>query len=87
MAGVMLSIHDLEFEQLYPNYCKTYDAMGRRIRMIESCNPETGEVVRLDLDAYNLLMRLPFAWRFHSKLWIPRRHGFFPAPLTIVPNP
>jgi hypothetical protein len=93
----MISAADPAFWQQYPNGCRIYDRLGRRLCNVVSFNPETGEVVVCD--------RLPlvglFAWlrgNVTRRIWpfkvdfavhffqLNRRHGFWPAPLQVVPR-
>ena len=82
-----------KFYTTHSNGAHVYDARGRRIHRVISCNPETGEVIRL------LTFTGPL-WELHHRIcegliWacgaqggdgLPIAHGFQPAPLTIVPR-
>jgi hypothetical protein len=79
----ILDANDPAFFEQYPNGATVYDAWGRRLHSVVACNPETGEVIRL---------RFTLHWRWWLSRWrlvrLPeRRHGFWPAPLRVVPNP
>ena len=85
----MLDANDPTFQQQYPNGATVYDRTGRRIGNVLACNPETGEVITFDSSQLTgawirLVNRLPLQqwWRGVS---ICKRHGFWPAPLTIKP--
>ncbi len=91
MHTKMLAADDPLFALLYPNYCKVYDARGRRIRGIVSCNPSTGEVVRLlfwghSLNTFIARMTTILSLRGRFRRGPIFSHGFFPAPLQVVPN-
>jgi hypothetical protein len=102
----MISAADPAFWQQYPNGCRIYDRLGRELRHVESCNPETGEVIAFDTSRLTkFLLRLvqlnsPGAWWLRllkaGISWqegvfsqasgqLLRRHGFWPAPLQVVP--
>lgn len=97
---MMLDANTPEFRAQYPNYCKVYDARGRQIPFVTACNPETGEVIRMDgswLTGQWLRLTRP-RWRLgattnHGFMWMVcgceplEKHGFWPAPLRLVPNP
>jgi hypothetical protein len=84
-----------EILQRHPQGCWVFDATGRRLAM--TCSPvtlTTGEAVRLvprrrAATAWFMMGLLPprptWPWLYRSE--IPRRHGFWPAPLHIVPKP
>ena len=80
--------------ELHPRGCWVFDATGRPIDYVLACDPDTGEVVmqsRALSPLHWLISRLPRPrplWTlslFRSE--IPRRHGFWPAPLHLVPKP
>jgi hypothetical protein len=86
---------------------KVYDATGRRILHVSSCNPKTGEVIR-NRHLSSWFWFGGFYWRpdpcsdsylflgirwfristsYHYEIAFPLRHGFWPAPLRVVPRP
>jgi hypothetical protein len=87
----MLDANSPAFRQQYPNGATVYDRTGRRIANVFAYNPETGEAITADSRQLTrawirLVNRLPLQqwWRDVS---ICKRHGFWPAPLTIEPTP
>jgi len=85
----MLDATTPAFREQYPNGAIVRDRLGRRIANVFACNPETGEVITADSSQLTrawirLVNRLPLQqwWRDVS---ICKRHGFWPAPLTIKP--
>jgi hypothetical protein len=70
----------------HPQGCWVFDATGRRLNEVLACDPETGEVVRLDrewlCDPCESLSREPVL-----RDGIPAVHGFWPSPLTIEVHP
>lgn len=77
-----LDANDPAFVAQYPDYCRVYDARGRRIMYVRACNPQTGEVIRYQFK------RSRFGGEMIAAIagggpWM--RHGFFPAPLRLVP--
>lgn len=74
---MMLDARSPEFWQQHPNGCHTYDARGRLLRMVVACNPETGEVIRCESDGKAVALNVS------GGPW--KRHGFWPAPLRVVP--
>jgi len=97
----MLDGNDPAFQQQYPNGAVVRDRLGRQVRYVVACNPETGEVITCEMGW------IAMAW--HKVLWpqdpsrlhrfrfnygrfqvtgggILRRHGFWPAPLTVTPR-
>jgi hypothetical protein len=88
----MLCANDPRFRELYPNWANVYDARGRRLLDVMACDAATGEVVMYDprpdpwdrLFHYLTPSRRARWWRLRSRL--PTRHGFWPAPLRIVPK-
>ena len=87
----MIDANSPAFQQQYPNGATVYDRTGRRIGNVFACNPVTGEVSAFDSSQLTrawirLVNRLPLQqwWRDVS---ICKRHGFWPAPLTIRANP
>lgn len=91
----MLDASDPAFQALYPHFAQVFDATGRQLHNVVACDPLTGEAVMVDLrpslwDQLTLpLRRQRLRWWRHLayRTSIPRRHGFWPAPLRIVPNP
>jgi hypothetical protein len=90
----MLDAADAAFRAMYPHWARVYDARGRELRQVTACNPDTGEVVMVDWRP-TLWDRLTRPLRTRRLSWwrwlayrsgLPRRHGFWPAPLTVVPN-
>lgn len=77
----ILDARNLAFREQYPYGCHVYDVWGRPIRFVQICNPETGEVVRM-VPAIN---GTALAVNVSGGPW--RRHGFWPAPLRLVPLP
>jgi hypothetical protein len=80
----VISAADPAFWQQYPNGCRIYDRLGRELRHVESCNPETGEVIALDTSRLTkFLVRLvqlnsPGAWRLRLLgSSVPWREGLF----------
>jgi hypothetical protein len=76
----------------HPQGCWVFDATGRRLNEVLACDPETGEVVRLEptvvpLQRFMMLFRRIPRWEWTYSLELSRRHGFWPAPLHIVPKP
>jgi hypothetical protein len=78
----------------HPQGCWVFDATGRLISGVFACNPDTGEVVMMSQASSPLqwlIMLLPRprpAWTFRLfRTDIPTRHGFWPAPLHVVPKP
>lgn len=74
---MMLDARSPEFRQLYPNYCRVYDARDRPLRMVVACNPETGEVMRYQCNGELVATNVDGSPQL--------RHGFWPAPLRLVP--
>lgn len=74
---MMLDANSPEFQRRYPHYCHVYDARGHRIRMVVACNTETGEVIRCESDGKAVALNVS------GGPW--KRHGFWPAPLRVVP--
>jgi hypothetical protein len=44
----MLDAKDPTFQQQYPNGAIVRDRLGRQLRGVVACDPETGEVIRYD---------------------------------------
>ena len=65
----MLDANSPTFRQQYPNGAIVRDRMGRRLRGVETCDPETGGVISI-----------VFIWG-----QLQRSRLFHPAPLTIKP--
>lgn len=95
----MLDANDPAFQERYPNGAIVRDRLGRSLLYVVACDPETGEVITyavLPIVAWWARLR----WRITGadRLWQPRgsmavqgssllrRHGFWPAPLTIEPR-
>jgi hypothetical protein len=82
-----------EILQRHPQGCWVFDATGSRLNEVLACDPDTGEVVMLSETSSPLAWlvgllprpRPTRPWLYRSE--IPRRHGFWPAPLHIVPKP
>lgn len=99
----MTMLYPEEFWATYGSGTKVYDATGRLLRFVVACNPKTGEVITHDMPLVaHVWHRLlwprtapdgPFRWRFSPYLhppgygYLDRRHGFWPAPLLVVPKP
>ena len=66
----MLSASSLTFRQQYPNGAIIRDRLGRQLRDVVACDPETGEVISVVF-----IRGQP-----------QRSHLFHPAPLTIEPR-
>jgi hypothetical protein len=84
----MFDANDPAFRQQYPNGATVYDRTGRRVSGVVAFNPATGEVIRHGTSRIvGAVLRLV---RSHPQIWdLPaefRRHGFWPAPLTIRAN-
>ena len=102
----MLDANDPTFQRQHPNGAIVRDRLGRQLRGVVACDPETGEVITCDMGwVAKAWLRVLWAkdplshayrWRlgrlrFPSRLpryevvngEIMRRHGFYPAPLTI----
>ena len=86
-----------EFWAIYGFGAKVYDATGRRLLHVTACNPETGEVIRAD-DTWltGAWIRALLAMRGNRPRYLGKftppgelltRHGFWPAPLMVVPKP
>lgn len=96
----MLDANDPAFQEHYPNGATVRDQLGRKLSNVIACNPETGEVIRFassripDWDppdgkriSPSHLMQQPgifYPVAIDGRLF--RRHGFWPAPLTITPK-
>ena len=84
-------LHPPEFQARYGLGARLYDARGRELRNVLSCDIDTGEVVMLDrrlspaTQFYRLLARPRPYWPWVFPRSIPTRHGFWPAPLRVVP--
>ena len=81
--------------KLYPRGLWVFDATGRRLTHVMACDPETGEVVRWPQGAWSpqdwirgqlrrIRPRLQWDWIYGGALH--KRHGFWPAPLRVVPK-
>ena len=83
-----IEAHSLSLLQQYPKGCRVYDASGRLLRLVVAYNPETGEVIRWQASRIAAtLLRIVKGkdWSYGDCLF--RRHGFWPAPLRVVPLP
>lgn len=80
---------------LYPRGMWVFDATGRQLSHVMACNSETGEVIMWSEGTWNLLdwirwrlrrvkPRLRWDWLYSGSVHI--RHGFWPAPLRLVPK-
>ena len=74
---MMLEADTPSLREQYPNGCQIYDARGRLLRLVVACNPETGEVIRCESDGKAVALNVS------GGPW--KRHGFWPAPLRVVP--
>jgi len=85
----MIAAWDPGFKERYPRGAVVRDALGRKLHRVVACNLATGEVVIADTRP-PLLNRV--VWLFCKRPllggfgwnYIHRRHGFWPAPLTIM---
>jgi hypothetical protein len=84
-----------EFHAIYGFGAKVYDATGRLLSHVTACNPETGEVIRFD-DTWltRAWIRVLLAMRGNRPRYLGvftpagqllTRHGFWAAPLRVVP--
>jgi hypothetical protein len=85
----MLDANTPAFRQQYPNGATVYDRTGRRISGVVAFNPETGEVIchgksRIVGAILRMARGRQQQWDLSAEF---RRHGFWPAPLTIRANP
>jgi len=84
-----------EVLERHPQGCWVFDATGRQLKHVHACNPDTGEVIMVDWRptlwqrlTSTLRSRRHQRWRWLAfRSHIPTRHGFWPAPLHIVPKP
>jgi len=84
----MLDANTPSFRQQYPNGANIYDRTGRRISGVAAFDSETGEVIRSGKSrivgaVLRLVRGRPQIWDLPAEF---RRHGFWPAPLTIEPR-
>ena len=84
----MLDANDPTFRQQYPSGAIVRDRLGRQLRGVVACDPVTGEVIRHDqsriVGAFLRMVRgREQNWGLPAEF---RRHGFYPAPLTIEPR-
>ena len=90
----MTLIYPKEFWATYGFGAKVYDATGRRVRRVMACNPETGEAIvfaKARVSPMDWLRRclrrikprLRWEWIYSGEPC--KRHGFWPAPLRVVP--
>ena len=95
----MLDANSPTFRQQYPNGAIVRDRLGRRLSGVQAFNLETGEVIAfVPFAPAALWHRLRWWWaitrgsiRIDGPLLnidasLARRHGFYPAPLTIEPR-
>lgn len=83
-----------EFWAIYGRGARLFDATGRELRTVMACSPETGEVIRWDQSwgwsplawLVSLLPRPRPTWPWLYRIEAPKRHGFWPAPLRVVPG-
>jgi hypothetical protein len=83
-----------EFWAAYGRGAMICDARGRKLQFVMACNLETGEVVMYDdrPPVWNRLIRGARRfrrwdyWRWHICGGLPTKHGFWPAPLQVVPK-
>jgi hypothetical protein len=80
----MIDANDPAFQQQYSNGAIVRDRLGRQLRGVVACNPETGEVISvvgkdgsLTSDTEGMLPVVVGEVR--------KRRRFYPAPLTIEP--
>ena len=85
----MLYAHDLL--QLHPAGADVYDRHGRKLPYVLACNPLTGEAILwwpLDgLSGWINFKMFQIRRLFNLEPFLMeqrRRHGFWPAPLTVV---
>lgn len=88
-----------DYHRIHPTDGTVFDALGREIPWVAACNTVTGEVIRLDVSLSPLLncirwtlLRDAFSWLCITtnpeiRYSVVKRHGFWPAPLRIVPAP
>lgn len=75
---------------LYPRGLRVFDATGRQLSHVMACNPETGEVIIWNLPDWirwrlrRVKPRLRWDWLYSGSVHM--RHGFWPAPLRLVPK-
>jgi hypothetical protein len=92
---MMLNANNPEFSARYPYGAIFRDRWGRRIPGVIACDPETGEVISYDGTwltgewlwltrrlRIGVVTRHWYRWASPSGSLL-RRHGFWPAPLTV----
>lgn len=89
----MTMLYPEEFWAIYGRGARLFDATGRELHHVMACNPYTGEVIMwtglgnaLDWLRWAVRQFQPRAWRrwlYGANLHT--RHGFWPAPLRILP--
>ena len=90
-----LDARDETFFEQYPYGVWLYDATGRLLENVIACDTETGEAIICRVNAWNLSRHFGrwlfrrytsrgLHWFYGSE--IPRRHGFWPRPLQVVPK-
>lgn len=95
----MLDASDPLLLDLCPNGVIVRDRLGRQLWNVVACNPETGEVITLAvLPVVAWWARVRWRVTRGDRFWqvggslavvgdeLARRHGFWPAPLTIEPR-
>lgn len=82
----MLDANDPTFRQQYPNGATVRDRLGRQLRGVVACDPETGEVISV----VGLNDKAPMGERPEPlpavEGMLRLRREFYPAPLTIEPR-
>ena len=82
-----------EVLERHPQGCWVFDATGHRLKHVQACNPDTGEVIRVEWrttfwQRLTSTLRRSSRWNWLTlRSHVPTRHGFWPAPLHIVPKP
>lgn len=90
----MLDAKDPAFSARYPTGARVFDRNGREIPSVVSADHLTGEVIRYEFHGcsgpwyrpFQLLQRLQRLAGLYGLYGLVYRHGFFPAPLQVVPN-
>jgi hypothetical protein len=82
-----------EVLERHPQGCWVFDATGRQLKHVHACDPDTGEVIMVDWrptlwQQITSRLRRSSRWNWLTlRSHVPTRHGFWPAPLHIVPKP
>lgn len=82
-----------EVLERHPQGCWVFDPHGRRLNDVLACDPITGEAVLWSKSWSPLAWMLRLLPRPRPTWWwifpreVHRRHGFWPAPLHLVPKP